>query len=183
MQKLCKVLVALLVAVALTWIPSFASAPALAGSDTPGLQFAIQPGTGKFVQFQTSPIVEGEPVVVSFDSLRVSDLSSHTTNPECGSLEDLDLVTGYVMSGDSGDIDSFPLVGGSLKLGAFTTPECYEGSEEIQIWFIGYDEDGSKCYDSAFSKNYHFPVICQEEQLSEEVLPEEEQLSEEILSE
>ena len=60
MQKLRK---ALVVAAALTWIPSFA----VASDRDPGLQFAIQPNTGNFVQFQSGPLKEGQETHVYYD--------------------------------------------------------------------------------------------------------------------
>ena len=177
MKKLRYLLVALLICITLTWIPSFAMPSAQAADkvkrkvtvlqsndsfggsnpDEPGLQFAIEPGTGNFVQFQSGPISEGEKVFVSYDSLRVSQ----PANPDCSDFSDLDTITMYVMSDNSGDVTEYNLGPSSnyVKTGEFTDPQCYEGSEEIQVWFEGKFKDSS-CYDSAFSRNYHFPVIC-----------------------
>jgi hypothetical protein len=155
MQRLYKAALAA-AAVTLTWMPSFT----VAADGHPGLQFAIQPGTGDFVQFQSGPIKEGHKTHVYYDSLRVS-----SANPECPDFGNLRAVTGHVMSDNSGIITKFSL--GSLnpptidyvKIGSFVTPKCHKGSTEIQMWFTG--TDGKKtCYDSNFSKNYSFPVIC-----------------------
>ncbi len=153
MKKLRNVLVALLISIALTWTFVIPSAQAA----DPGLQFAIEPVTGEFVQFQSGPIYEGDEVFVYYDALRVS----LPANPDCGEFEDLDNAIGYVMSGDSGEITQFILKPDSnyVKIAYLTAPECYEGSDEIQVWFEGKSADDF-CYDSDFSKNYHFPVIC-----------------------
>ncbi|NEO42663.1 MAG: hypothetical protein F6K55_00130 [Moorea sp. SIO4A3] len=162
MQKLRNALLALVIAIALTWMPSFTVASAQADEIEfhPGLQFSIQPGTGNFVQFQSGAIFSpGQKVNVFYDSLRLAS----PANPGCPRFDDSTTVTGYVMSDNSGKIAKFPLKSlrssavDFVKVGSFTTPECYAGSEEIQIWFTG---NTGKCIDSAFSRNYTFPVIC-----------------------
>jgi hypothetical protein len=148
MQKLGT---ALLATIVLTWMPSFSSA-----TEIPGLQFAIQPGTGDFVQFQTGAIIAGKPIVVSYDSLRLAS----PANPGCSDFNNQASVTGYAMSDNSGKPTSFRVSGSFLKFGKFEAPECHKGSEELQIWFVGKDDQGNQCYDSAFGNNYKFPVIC-----------------------
>lgn len=150
MQILHKALVA---AVALTGMPSLT----MASNGIPGLQFAIQPGTGNFVQFQSGPIREGSKTRLSYDTLRVSQ----PANPGCPDFDPAATITGHVMSDNSGKITNFTLgpAGDYMKLGEFVTPECHNGSTELQIWFVR-TFDGKECYDSNFSKNYSFPVIC-----------------------
>ncbi|NEP57562.1 MAG: hypothetical protein F6K31_11135 [Symploca sp. SIO2G7] len=164
MQKLRNALVALVIAVALTWMPAFAVGSAQANEYHPGLQFAIEPGTGDFVEFQSGPIFSPDHEVhVYYDSLRVAQ----PANPDCSPFKDLAEVKGYVMSDNSGDFKTFDLVSldppaiDYIKFGSFKTPSCYQGSEEIQIWFQGFDQEGNKCFDSDFSNNYKFPVICE----------------------
>lgn len=157
MQKLSK---ALVVSAALTWIPSLTAA-----DKDPGLQFAIQPGTGNFVQFQSGPIKAGQETHVYYDSLRTSKEGPYGNQGCHFSFGDLTKVTGYVMSDNSGNITDFllqsldPPTVDYVKIGSFKTPECHNGSTELQIWFTG--TDGKEiCYDSDFGKNYRFPVIC-----------------------
>ncbi|MGK7903122.1 MAG: hypothetical protein AB4352_17275 [Hormoscilla sp.] len=159
MQKVFKVLVALVVAAALTWIPSFTSAPALAADVEfhPGLQFTS--GYNGFEQFQSGAIFSpGHEVHVYYDALRAS--SDNNSCPPFGPGTE---VTGHVMSDNSGDITEFSL--GNLdegvdfvKVGEFTTPECFQQSGTIQMWFTA---TGAGCVDSDFGQNYTFPVICQ----------------------
>ncbi|OLT61687.1 DUF6209 family protein [Moorena bouillonii] len=163
MQKLRNALLALVIAIALTWMPSFTVASAQAAEYIPGLQFSIQPGTGDFVQFQSGPISSPKQKVnVFYDSLRLAS----PANRSCPKFDDLTTVTGHVMSDNSGDVTNFRLNSLSrsavsyVKVGVFTTPECYYGSEEIQIWFSGIDDYGNICYDSDFGQNYSFPVTC-----------------------
>jgi len=140
-------------AVTLTWMPSFT----VAADGDPGLQFAIQPGTGDFVQFQSGPIKEGHKTYVYYDSLRVSS----PANPRCSDFGDLTAVKGHVMSDNSGAITDFSLnpAVSYVKLGSFVTPKCHNRSTELQIWFTGTDGKET-CYDSNYGKNYSFPVIC-----------------------
>ncbi|MBP0021178.1 MAG: hypothetical protein J7647_26950 [Cyanobacteria bacterium SBLK] len=155
LQKLFKTVVAFAIAIALTWIPSFAAPSALADKYA-GLEFAIQPGTGDFVQFQSGPIIEGHKTAVYYDSLRVST----PANPDCPPNKYLEGVKGYVMPDNSGEVEEFAL--GSLKyyvVVGYFTPTCIDGSDTIQMWFTGTD-GAEKCYDSNFSQNYTFPVIC-----------------------
>ncbi|NET85408.1 MAG: hypothetical protein F6J94_26955 [Moorea sp. SIO1F2] len=145
-------------------MPSFTVASAQASEFHPGLQFAIQPGTGEFVEFQSGPILSPDHEVhVFYDSLRLAE----PANWDCPEFEALTEVTGNVMSDNSGKITKFRLKSLNppgvdyVKVGVFTTPDCYYGSEEIQIWFTGTDDYGNIiCYDSNFMKNYTFPVIC-----------------------
>ncbi|NEQ08464.1 MAG: hypothetical protein F6K37_21710 [Moorea sp. SIO4E2] len=159
MQKLRNALLALVIAIALTWMPSFTVASAQPIEYIPGLQFSIEPW-GEFVESQSGRIYSpGHKVRVFYDSLRVS--SENSSCPRFGPFTE---VTGHVMSDNSGDITDFgvesldPPAVDFVKVGTFTTPKCYAGSEEIQIWFTG---TGSGCVDSDFGNNYHFPVICQ----------------------
>ncbi|NER93897.1 MAG: hypothetical protein F6J86_08660 [Symploca sp. SIO1B1] len=163
MQKLCNALVALVIAVALTWMPAFAVGSAQANEYHPGLQFAVENGTGEFVQFQSGPIFSPDHEVhVYYDSLRVAQPAT----PSCSEFKNLAEVNGYVMSDNSGKVKRFELVSldppatDFVKFGSFTTPPCYQGSDEIQIWFQGFDQDGNECFDSDFGNSYHFPVIC-----------------------
>ena len=128
---------------------------ARAAGDLPGLQFAVDPRTGEMLQFQSGPILEGQTTIVSYDSLRLAS----PINPDCPPYKYLEGVKGYVMSDNSGRPEPFQLSGSYLKFGKFTTPACLEGSDTIQIWFVG-DSGGDKCYDTNFSRNYVFPVIC-----------------------
>lgn len=157
MQRLYKSALAA-AAVTLTWMPSFT----VAADGHPGLQFAIQPGTGDFVQFQSGPIKEGHKTHVYYDSLRASKEGPYG-NQGCPDFGNLTAVTGHVMSDNSGAITDFSLKSLTaidyVKVGSFVTPKCYKGSTELQMWFTG--TDGKKtCDDSNFSKNYSFPVIC-----------------------
>ncbi|NEO84372.1 MAG: hypothetical protein F6J87_08980 [Spirulina sp. SIO3F2] len=131
------------------------SANAING-DLPGLQFAIEPGTGELVQFQSGPIFSERPVIVAYDALRLAQ----PANPDCPPAENLVEVKGYAMSDNSGQPESFRVSGDFLQFGKFTMPACYQGSEELQIWFVGSDDRGNECFDSDFGNNYSFPVIC-----------------------
>jgi len=144
---------ALVAAVALTGISSLT----MASDGTPGLQFAIESGTGNFVQFQSGPIIEGSKTRIYYDTLRVSQ----PANPGCPNFDPAAKITGYAMSDNSGKPTPFSLgpTGDYVKLGEFVTPECHNGSTELQIWFTR-TFDGKKCYDSKFGQNYSFPVIC-----------------------
>ncbi len=159
MQKLLNAVVAFIVAVALTWIPSFAVDSADAVEYKPGLQFTIAP-YGDFEQSQSGPIYSpGHEVHVYYDALRAS-----SENPSCPPFGPETEVTGYVMSDNSGDFQPFPLVSldppavDFVKFGSFKTPACYEGSDYIEIWFTG---TGDGCVDSDYGYNYKFPVICE----------------------
>jgi len=154
MAKLRNALVALLICITLTWTFVVPSAQAY----QPGLQFAIEPGRGDLVQFKSGPIYEGEKVFVSYDASRVS----LPANPECGEFEDLDKVIGYVTSSDFSVPTQFILKPDShyVKIAYFTDPDCYRGSDEIQVSFKAIFTDGLVCYDSNFGRNYSFPVIC-----------------------
>lgn len=159
MQKLRNALLALVIAIALTWMPSFTVPSAQAVEYIPGLQFSIQPGTGNFVQFQSGAIFSpGQEVHVYYDSLRAS-----SENDSCPPFGPSTKVTGHVMSDNSGFITDFavksldPPAVDFVKVGAFPTPKCYQRSNEIQMWFTG---SGDGCVDSAFGRNYTFPVIC-----------------------
>ncbi|NEO79149.1 MULTISPECIES: DUF6209 family protein [Moorena] len=165
MQKLRNALLALVIAIALTWMPSFTvpSAQAAEVEFRPGLQFSIA-RTGQWIESQSGPIFSpGHEVHVFYDSLRLAS----PANRSCPKFDDSTTVTGYVMSDNSGDVTKFDL--GSLdspavdfvKVGSFTTPKCFYGSEEIQIWFSGIDDYGNICYDSKFGDNYTFPVTCE----------------------
>jgi len=163
MKKLCNALVALVIAVALTWMPAFAVGSAQANEYHPGLQFVIENGTGEFLQFQSGPIFSPDHEVhVYYDSLRVAQPAT----PSCSEFKDLAEVNGYVMSDNSGKFKRFELVSldppatDFVKFGSFTTPPCYQGSDEIQIWFQAFDDRGNECFDSDFGNSYHFPVIC-----------------------
>ncbi|MEM8638960.1 MAG: hypothetical protein AAGG51_09125 [Cyanobacteria bacterium P01_G01_bin.54] len=131
------------------------SAKAIPG-DLPGLQFAIEPGTGSFVQFQTGPLYAERPVIITYDSLRLAQ----PANPDCPPYRDLAEVKGYAMSDNSGRPEPFDLSGDFLQFGKFDLPACFQGSEELQIWFVGMDDRGEECFDSDFGNNYSFPVIC-----------------------
>ncbi|NEP29589.1 MULTISPECIES: DUF6209 family protein [unclassified Moorena] len=100
---------------------------------------------------------------VFYDSLRLAS----PANRSCPKFDDSTTVTGHVMSDNSGKITKFrlkslnPPAVDYVKVGTFTTPDCYWGSDEIQIWFTGIDDYGNICYDSKFGQNYSFPVICE----------------------
>ncbi|AOY82934.1 hypothetical protein BJP36_26495 [Moorena producens JHB] len=152
-------LLALVIAIALTWMPSFTVASAQPIEYIPGLQFSIEPW-GEFVESQSGAIYSpGHKVRVFYDSLRAS-----SNNGSCPSFSPSTEVTGYVMSDNSGKITKFPLESldppavDFVKVGHFTTPKCYQGSGVIEIWFTG---TGSGCVDSDFAQNYTFPVICE----------------------
>ncbi|NEO70870.1 hypothetical protein [Moorena sp. SIO3H5] len=162
MQKLRNALLALVIAIALTWMPSFTVPSAQAAADVefhPGLQFSIAP-YGEWIESQSGAIFSPDHEVhVYYDSLRVS-----SDNASCPSFSPSTEVTGYVMSDNSGDIQEFPLVSldppavDFVKFGSFITPQCFQGSHEIEIWFSG---TGSGCIDSDYGSNYTFPVICE----------------------
>jgi len=153
MQKIFKVLVASVVAAALTWIPSFTCAPALAVDYAPGLMFTSIPK----VEAQSGAIYSpGQTVGVYYDALRAS-----SENDSCPPFSPKTQVTGHVMSDNSGIVKDFALKNlfgvDFVKVGSFETPQCYQESSVIELWFTG---TGDGCVDSNFGKLYVFPVIC-----------------------
>ncbi|RKZ78474.1 MAG: hypothetical protein DRR19_26345 [Candidatus Parabeggiatoa sp. nov. 1] len=158
MQQLHKA-AALVITVLFTWMPL-----TVASATDPGLQFAIEPGTGDFVQFQSGPIKVGDKVHVYYDSLRVSKEGPYGNG--CAAFRDLQKVAGYAMSDNSGKFVEFrfrsldPPTNDYVKVGTFYAPACHKGSTVIQMWFTGSDGKNSPCYDSDFGKKYRFPVIC-----------------------
>ncbi|NEO70867.1 hypothetical protein [Moorena sp. SIO3H5] len=174
MQKLRNALLALFIAIALTWMPSFtvASAQAQQAPDRhPGLQFAIQcespkcdfdNETGKFVEFQSGDIKPGHPVHIFYDSQRL--LNAPNPKP-CSDFETLE-VTGHVMNHEPNvSFENLDCLKGEecenivdyVKVGDFEAPEC-DPSEELQIWFTGNDDE---CIDDNNGELYTFPVICE----------------------
>ncbi|NEN95357.1 MAG: hypothetical protein F6K50_07385 [Moorea sp. SIO3I7] len=138
MQKLRNALLALVIAIALTWMPSFtvASAQAQEVERHPGLQFAVD--GWEFVQFQSGNIEPGHEVHVFYDSQRFLQLG-------CGPVESLK-VTGHVMN-DGNEFELTELdclecgedcdgVVDYVKVGDFDAPEFDYG---LEIWFTGTD--------------------------------------------
>ncbi|NEO64946.1 MAG: hypothetical protein F6J98_32930 [Moorea sp. SIO4G2] len=166
MQKLRNALLALFIAIALTWMPSFtvASAQAQDAPDLhPGLQFAID-GTWEFVQFQSGLIEPGEEFHVFYDSQRLSD----TYNPACAPFGPSTKVTfnsiPLIPEAETFDLTELDClkcgedcenIVDYVKVGDFEAPEC-DGSEKIKIWFTGTDDLGI-CEDD---NNYTFEWNC-----------------------
>ncbi|NEO22157.1 MULTISPECIES: DUF6209 family protein [unclassified Moorena] len=166
MQKLRNALLALVIAIALTWMPSFtvASAQAQDAPDLhPGLQFALDPYTLDFVQFQSGEIEPGHEVHVFYDSQRLlepanpygcTDFESLkvTAHAECGwgsgsTESDLEALDCLECGVDCDGVVDF------VKVGDFT-PEC----DYLEIWFSGKDSTGGQCIDNNYGQNYTFPV-------------------------
>ena len=137
MQKLRNALLALVIAIALTWMPSFTVASAQATELHPGVQFALDPYTGDFVQFQSGDIEPGHEVHVFYDSQRLLERG-------CYPIETLK-VTGHVMT-DGNEFELTELdcledpdctgVVDYVKVGDFDAPEFDYG---LEIWFTGTD--------------------------------------------
>ncbi|NEP26205.1 MAG: hypothetical protein F6K49_30830 [Moorea sp. SIO3I6] len=155
MQKLRNALLALFIAIALTWMPSFTVASAQATEFHPGLQFAID--GWEFLQFQSGDIKPGHPLHVFYDSQRLL----YPANPEpCYDFETLK-VTAHLISDpqpiDLVSLDCYPStacdVVDYVKIGDFETPEWIPG--ELQMFFTGND---GECIDDNYGQLYTFPV-------------------------